>query len=96
MQVCEADLVVPWLRVQDLLNAPPRASAENKNPANFSEAFRQEFLTPPQILADLIKNLQWEPREGEARRTDGIPITGAELESWKAQKKAALDSHRTL
>jgi hypothetical protein len=71
-----------------LLNAP-YPSPENKNPANFSEAYKQEFLTPPQILADLIKNLWYEPRE--VRSTEGTSTTGAELEIFKAQKKAALE-----
>lgn len=83
---CEIGPAVQWKLVQDLLDTSP--PPKNKKPATFSEAFRQEFLTEPEILANLVRNLRYGP--AKVLHGDGTPVTGAELETRKEQIKGAI------
>jgi hypothetical protein len=77
--MCETGPAVPWQRIQNLLVTP--LFPEKKKAATVNQANSE-------VLTTLVKNWLYGP--AEVRRVDGTPLTGAELETVKAQIKASI------
>jgi len=80
--MCETGPAVPWQRIQNLLVTP--LFPEKKKAATVNQANSE-------VLTTLVKNWLYGP--AEVRRVDGTPLTGAELETVKAQIRLQLGRH---